>query len=435
MAFTPYLNLIMRRLTKIIIYSIFCLGMYSANAQQYLSPFSKFGLGELQPDATVRQRAMGETSIATMDSNLFSISNPASYSRMSSFCFETALNSRFYEIQSPDDKYSNKDYLIPYFAFALPLDSHLRWGLSFGLRQYSKIGFQFQQAYSSPLSYHEIYTGSGGYTKFYIGSSIQLIKNLFIGGNIGYFFGKQAINQRVEFDSASPVSLHRDINVNIGNLVFDLGTIYRIKLKNQHELQFGFTYSLPANLLAHQDVVANTYVNLNGSNFTSDSVYRALQVAGRVMLPAKFGVGAQWKSKKWMLAADYKYQSWTQFRFFQRNDSLNNLSAISFGSQYTPAGDKDNFLGSTKYLARMSYRAGVRLAQTYYNINNNQPTDLRFTFGLGLPVGYRGSAIDVAFEFGQIGSLNNNDIQQRYFNVAFGFHLYDPGWFYRRKID
>lgn len=409
----------------------FGLVITNVQAQNYLSPFSKFGLGEQMPSSYSAQRAMGDVSIAFGDENLISATNPASYSNLTSLVFETAANAYFYQVSSSSDQFSNKDYRLPYFAFALPLDKKIGWGFSFGLRQESKIGYLFQQSYASPISYNEIYEGSGGYSKFYLGTSIRIIKNLSFGVNVGYYFGTQQINQRIDFDSVSPVSTHRDVYTNIGNLSFDFGLQYKIKTGEKSALQFGLTTTLPGSFSAHQDLYYNSFVTINGTNYVADSILKTLQASGKVIMPATYGFGVQWKNEKWLISADYKMQTWSDFRFFDRNDSLHNLSSVGVGLQYSPAGN-DIY---ARFTERIKYRIGFRYTQTYYNINNTQPVDMRLTFGVGLPIVKSGSAVNLSFELGQLGDISKNSIRQRYMGVTVGFHLFDDNWFRKRFID
>ena len=423
----------LKRKTKYFFVVLFLLGSFTIQAQEFLSPFSKFGLGELMPSSFISERAMGDVSVALGDEEQFSATNPASYGELTSLTFETGLSAHFYQIQSASDNYSNKDYRLPYFAFALPLSKKRHWGFSFGLRQYSKVGYQFEQSYSTPISYNEIYQGTGGYSKFYLGTSIQVVKNLFVGANVGYFFGTQQVNQRMDFDSITPVSNHRDVYSSIGNLVFDVGMIYKIHLneKSKSVLSFAATSSFGANMNAKQDLYDNTFVTVDGTNYISDSILKKLQIAGKVMIPTNLGFGIQFKNTKWVLSADMHYQKWSQFRFFERNDSLNDMTSIGIGLQWKPGGDDD----FQSYFERVRYRIGARYARTYFNLNENQPTDMRFTFGLGLPTGTTGSSINLTFEVGHIGDINSNAIRQRYFITSFGFHLFDNGWFNKRMIE
>ena len=425
----------LKRKIKYLLPLLFLMLNFHAEAQNYLSPYSKFGLGEVMPSSFAAQRALGDASIAFSDENLISATNPASYSMINSFIFETAVNFNFYDISSSTDKFANKDYRLPYFAFAFPLAQKIGWAFSFGLRQESKVGYLFQQRYdppNSPLGYNEIYEATGGYSKFYMGSSIRVFKNFYVGANVGYFFGTQTVNQRIDFDSLTPVSNHRDVYSNVGGFQFDLGFQYKIKLGAKNEISIGGTATLPAVINSYQDVYYNTFTTIDGTNYISDSIYKTLHSPGKATLPADYGFGIQWKNEKWLVAADFHRQTWSDFRFFDRNDSLHDLTSIGVGIQYSPGG-KDLLYAS--FFQRIKYRIGFRYANTYYNLNNNQPSDMRLTFGFGLPIIKTSSAVDVAFELGQIGTVNSNTIQQRYYGITVGFHLFDPGWFKRRKID
>ncbi|MGY8910077.1 MAG: hypothetical protein ACKVIG_09490, partial [Flavobacteriales bacterium] len=113
-----------------------------------------------------------------------------------------------------------------------------------------------------------------------------------------------------------------------------------------------------------------------------------------------------------------------------------NSNRISLGGFYLP---KINSISS--YWERITYRAGVRYENTGLLVDGSGNTsnfteinDFGISFGLGLPL-KRLSTVNMGFEFGKRGTIENNLIQENYFNFRLSLSLTDTNWFVKRKID
>ncbi len=94
----------------------------------------------------------------------------------------------------------------------------------------------------------------------------------------------------------------------------------------------------------------------------------------------------------------------------------------------------------SSYWDRVTYRAGIRFEKTgllvkgsVNNTNFTEVNDFGMSFGLGLPL-KRMSNVNMGFEFGKRGTIENNLIQENYFNFRLSLSLTDL-WFVKRKID
>ena len=79
-------------------------------------------------------------------------------------------------------------------------------------------------------------------------------------------------------------------------------------------------------------------------------------------------------------------------------------------------------------------KTGLSVDGSGSNSNFTPIDDFGISFGLGLPL-KRLSTINMGFEFGKRGTLQNNLIQENYFNLRVGLSLTDMNWFIQRKID
>jgi hypothetical protein len=179
-------------------------------------------------------------------------------------------------------------------------------------------------------------------------------------------------------------------------------------------------------------LVRDTLANQNGD--------KLIDVDGSFKLPLKatlgFGVG---KLDKWYAGIEYENQDAISTSGLLGNINsayrYNKANRISLGGFYLP---KINSISS--YWNRVTYRAGLRYENTGLLVdgsgNNSDFTEIKdfgISFGLGLPL-KRLSTVNMGFEFGKRGTLENNLIEENYFNFRLSLSLSDR-WFVKRKID
>ena len=106
---------------------------------------------------------------------------------------------------------------------------------------------------------------------------------------------------------------------------------------------------------------------------------------------------------------------------------------ISAGGWYLP-----NYNDFRNYLNRVVYRYGVFYEKGNLNINNTRINQYGITAGITLPFeksnAVRMSGIDIGLELGKKGTLDNNLIQQNFFNLKIGINFADK-WFQKRIYE
>ena len=109
---------------------------YSSFAQTRISsPYSRYGIGDLQNDKYQRNLAIGGISFGYRNSNSINYTNPASYTAFdtTSFVFETGINSRFIQISSSSVSQKSNYTSLGYIVLGFPVTKW--WGASVGLLQ------------------------------------------------------------------------------------------------------------------------------------------------------------------------------------------------------------------------------------------------------------------------------------------------------------
>ena len=161
-----------------------------------------------------------------------------------------------------------------------------------------------------------------------------------------------------------------------------------------------------------------------------DTVDFSSGVKGKISIPRNLGVGFMFRySDQLAIGADYFWQNWSEATFFGENDSLINSNSLHAGLEFVP-----NRFALRNYLARINYRIGGYISNTYLQLDGEQLRDLGISFGVGLPLNRNRSMINLTFEYGKRGTPSKNLIEERYGMISFGLTLYD-NWFMKRKFD
>jgi hypothetical protein len=203
------------------------------------------------------------------------------------------------------------------------------------------------------------------------------------------------------------------------------------KAKRDWSLNFGATLSLTESTHATRSSLSQLYIlNPFGYTITKDTAQNIQGESGNITLPLTAGFGVTMrKGSQWLIGADVTAQDWTNYRSFGRSDSLTNSVQISVGTQFTP--DERSIHDYSKVI---QYRLGFHYAQTYLHLKNTDITDYGVSLGFGLPVRKALSVIQVAFEYGNMGTLQNQLVEMKYFRFVLGFTFNDL-WFVKPHID
>ena len=116
------------------------------------SPYSRYGVGNLVPAGNIFNRGMGGISAGFTDPVTINNINPASYSTIVYTTLDVGVeyDGRIIKSLNPVGTYQSNNGIISYLQVAFPLLSDnkkaeknkVSWGLSFGLKPISKIGYK-----------------------------------------------------------------------------------------------------------------------------------------------------------------------------------------------------------------------------------------------------------------------------------------------------
>ena len=416
---------------KISVLALFCTCLASAQTST-VSPYSRFGPGEMLFNGYSHQRGMAGTSIADFSVSRLNYANPATYSFDTLMVFEFGLSGEVVQQEQGSLSSTKWNARLEYLAIGFPLIRN-RMGLSFGFIPYSGTGYSVASSATldSTNALTTTFEGVGGYNRYFMGTGIRITKNLSAGVNASYLFGSTEQKRKAEYSNEDFFSSRLRENTVINDFLFEFGLHYKADLKNEYTIAIGATGSLSSEMNANRTLVWENYKrNVFGVDVVRDTISYIEKEKGRVTLPMAMGFGVRLaKGEKWIVQSDVRYQEWSKYRSFKGTDSLDNSYRISVGGQYVadPKG--------TRGYQRIQYRAGLYYGKSYLNLRNTSLADQGITLGVGLPLrkAYQ-SMINISLEAGQRGTMENSLIRERYFRAVIGL-TFNENWFQKRKYE
>ena len=416
----------MNRLKSLAI--VFCIILSTTSFAQLgtSSPYSRFGLGDLQGNVFPEYSALGGG--VTALNNTYSINpyNPATYNSIgiNSFLLSTGGMHKTTQLQNSTDKQVTNNSAFSHLTIAFPISSKL--GASFGMLPFSNIGYTLN-ARDTVVDADMIYTGDGGLSKIYFGGAYEPFKGFSVGMNASYLFGGLNRRKKLDYDDESFFDSRSNSSINLKGYYYELGLLYKKELANDKELSFGLTANNNSTLRAKRTNIVET--TSGDYEIVKDTASNVVEW-GEVTLPRYISTGLTYRDgEKWLLVADYSMQNWADYTLLGESDDLSNSMRLSGGLQYTP-----EFNSVTKYYKRMQYRLGAAYSNTPLTLNDTQLKEMSVSFGFGIPVRKSRTKYDVSLTLGQRGTTDNSLIKEQF--VKFGLSVsYDGIWFVKRKYD
>ena len=429
------------------------------------SPYSRYGIGELNTTGLAPAVGMGNSTIAYLNDTIspyfINISNPASYSQLRLTTIDAGVLSNTIKIESADTSKIVNNTSIAYLAFGFPITK--KWGMSAGLMPYSSVGYIITDTKNidniGNVDYS--YKGTGGINRAYLGNSFSLFSNLLprkdrlsFGFNASYLFGSINNERTNSFGSTGYYDTRITRSINISDITFDAGMLFThtvdsiketrkdssgkisIQKKDIEDLKFtlGLTFTPTDNISATSNIVGLAEV----SNFI-DTIENTIDKKGNIKLPLMLGTGFSIKKgERWILNLDYGMQQWSKFMLFDEHGGLNNSMRFGLGGQYIPNKRAE---GKGVFFKKIQYRAGVRYADSYIEINGSKLREYSVSLGFGIPLRiikigpqFTHSMMNIGIELGTRGTTDNNLIKEQFGKVVVGITLNDR-WFIKRKFD
>jgi len=419
-----------------------------------ISPYSRFGVGDLQPIQTPRNVAMGGLSVGLTSPLSITSRNPATFRNLDSLMinFEVTLHSVFSRLQEnrsingTDTTLSARSNRasLGQISFAVPITNWL--GAGFGLIPATNMNYNVIREFGNEdtvlgrqILNHQ---GNGGLNQVFFGVGIGTDR-ISVGANFNYQFGMFSRNSFMSLFNYLILgdTIHLPIlttttenfmEVSVGGFFVDLGLQFRQPLSDRFALGLGLTYRPRYNLNATRYFLLRS--NPGGDPDFID-IIAADTLEGTIRMPDMFTVGLSLERLgRWVIAGEYSFVDFRNYREFGRPDpNLGASQTFRMGMEFIGQPLHSNFMN------RLSYRFGAHHGTSYVAFHNNAITQQGITLGFGMPIARRGfgagfARLDVAVEFGRKGNLNDGQIQENYARIVVGLSAFER-WFVRGRFD
>lgn len=416
-------------------------------AQNTNSPYSRFGLGDLEKNGFGQNKGMGGISIGLRTPNQINPYNPASYTSQDtlSYIWDFGFYNSYRLVESAEGKTARNISNIDHIAMAFPISKKLYF--SAGLLPYSSIGYNasYKNYVGFRYRFNSDFSGNGNMNQLYAGAAYSFLKSsLHIGFNVNYIFGKVNFSQRNYYENISrggqatidggAAQYNSEIYYNAKGALFTMGIQYINSLSKDDKVIFGLTISPASNIeINYTEDVYRYYSYANSSNIIvdwKDSVSTTI-VKDNFKMPLKLSLGVSYNWKDiWLVGVDYIFQDWAGTKFpGTAEESFKAINMVCLGAEFTP-----NPVSIRSYLARVHYRAGIFYNDSYIKMKGKSIPEYGYTLGIGLPFRNTKTTFNIAYEMNTRGTISNGLVKENFSRITFGLTLYDF-WFYKRKYD
>jgi hypothetical protein len=413
------------------------------------SPYSRFGLGQINQAGFDKSRGMGGIGIGLRDNRQLNYLNPASFSAIDtlSFLFDFGVQGTNSTIETSSQTSSYFASNFDHVAIGFPLTKW--WKASVGVLPYSKVGYSIvEESYDPAIGFIDYsHGGNGGINQLYLGTAFEFFNAISFGVNFKYLFGSIGLVRSVDFpvpDPGTNYSTPRITNTTlINDFIIELGLQYHKKIGERFELTVGGILDNKTDLSAENRILAQNVFDGNGFVINDSTVFNPsfnfvdTSYFGKINVPARIGAGFSLNyNDRLLLGFDYYVQDWSNALFFGQKEPLTKSNSLRTGLQLTP-----NPEALKGYHKLISYRLGAHYTNSYLQLNDKQLKNYGISFGAGLPLRAARSSFNFACELGRRGTelnrnatLDNNLVLENYMFFSFSIILQDV-WFFKRKFD
>lgn len=429
---------------KVIALSFLTAGFF-LNAQTIgNSPYAAFGIGDTKYDNSTEISSMGGISAAYIPdfNGSFNFSNPAANRNLTLTSFRVELtneNNKFKSNYNTISSSKSSTYLSN-ISLAFPLSPKVKFGI--GYQPYSSKSYEITKFdyLDNDVVVGNNFKGEGTLNLLQAAASYNVTDELSVGARVNYFFGKLTDRNELVYSNAELINGH-ETTTNIKNFNFTLGSAYRLTTASDRFLTFGAVATFGNTSDMTTRYVNSTYYYVN-SDIRNQSIIEDKESKSKNLLPfqGSFGVGYG-NENRWFGSAQIDYKKGNEINYVGRPFQYNDSYRAAVGGWIIP-----NYNNFRNYFSRVIYRFGAYYEKGALNLTSTGAVNAGGTninqFGItaGATFPFKNSnvskmsGIDVGIEVGKRGTLENNLINQTFFNLKIGVNFADK-WFNKRLYN
>ena len=406
------------------------------------SPYSVFGLGELEKEGSAYNKSMGGTGIATRNRRFINYTNPAAVTARDTLAFmaDFGLEQKNTIYRQGDLRSANNTFNIHNFVMTFPI--YRSSAFMVGLAPFSDVGYDFSSVEerqdiignTGNISYDS--RGTGSVYQLFVGAGVTFWKRLSLGAEYLYYFGNIDRITRMDYLNTSYRSVRTGNELAIRGSTGKFGLQYEQKLGGNVSMIVGATYRMSAKM----DGYSTNYRYATQSSVVDTLTHRVDTLAyGNLCFGDEIGVGISVKGgDKWHAEFNYLRSGWDKSGM----DNAPGFSAIG-DSKFSTTTSQSYRLGFEfvpnrndirYYMKRCAYRAGVYYDQAYYKLDGNNINSMGITLGMTLPVFRWYNGLTIGLDMGQKASTRHGMVRERYAKITVGFNIHDI-WFQKTRYN
>lgn len=427
---------------KLFIYVAVLLLSLSAAAQEAFSsysPYSLFGIGQLESIGDQNTAAMGGIGIGLRDPNLINLLNPAAVTAReeNAFMLDFGIKQSNMIFEGADAegtlaKSAKNLFNIDHVTASFPIYKHSAFKV--GIAPYSNTGYAFtfhenkDEVLATLGDVQYFRSGQGGINQLFAGAGVTLFDRLSLGADGIFYIGTIKRSTSTNFNTNEyQRTANRTWKVVPRGFSAKLGLQYEQPIGESISLTVGATYKLGSTLKGDYTDVAYA----SGGNYTDTTLNNSYSMSYKIPQEVAAGFTLR-KSGVWMFGFDYSRQDWTASVFDATpgvNFSTGVAQSFNAGFEIIP-----NRYDVRYYLRTVTYRIGAYHKTQYIMIDGKQVTTNGVTLGFALPVYNRRTSVSFAVDLGQTSLAGAaalttpGNVRERYVKFSMGLNLYDL-WF------
>lgn len=415
----------LKRIILILVFPlIFVSGSFAQDDFPTGSPYTIFGIGDLNYNTSIRTSGMGIQGISLMGDYLNNL-NPAALSKIPNTSFSVLFNYNFLKSSNGVSSVSSSNGNAFGINIGIPISQEQGWSLALGFNPYSLINYKIvNNSFSLGETVKQTYAGRGGISRINIGMSYTLAKSISFGGDFNYAFGDIKDLKLVEFTSSSgftPTRILHEYDYTgtyfKGGVIIELDKL--LKLRKSNDFTIGFLYESPLSLKSKLDGIYT-------SSISTDTV--SLD-KGDINIPARIGFGITKKvGNRYMLSSDVIMQDWSNFISYGVAQA-NYQSALRIGAGF----EVQPIENTEKFWDKLTYRLGGFYEKSYFTVNGESINRIGVNAGLGIPIS-KYNSLDLGVSVSTRGNTTNGLIKDDMIKLTAGINFGEL-WFIRPKEE
>jgi len=298
------------------------------------------------------------------------------------------------------------------------------WSSSIGIAPYSNVGYKInteQNVEGTADDFQAELTGNGGLTQFYWDNSYVLFKHLSLGVHVTYLFGNIEYSEKLTYDEFDKEIYSKQTSY-LDKVYADFGVQYFFLIKPKMKITLGGIFGNNHELSFKQKT---SIYDSDGSVLADD-----ITENGTFNFPFYYGGGLTVEyDRKLVITADYIFHDWSGTSSGSSDFSYVDSHTFRVGAEYIPG--RMNEYG---YFGRWAYRLGYYHEGSNLEIYKTAIPDNGFSVGFGIPFLQNKTSINLAYNTGIRGTLENGFVKENYHSLMLSLTLHD-WWFIKRKYD